>query len=168
MNKAQTIANAAADIADAAAAFIATHGGESGRYLADDTAANLRCQEAEAIAGLLAAFGDTAAAEYWLTVHAAGDDEGDEHYAEPADAAELDAAQARADEAAELAAAADPLVALLDAEPEPAPAAPLLWIEYTDASGYHGAARWGGLTDAQIDATLAAAVATIGEPHTID
>lgn len=42
-----------------------------------------------------------------------------------------------------------------------------LWIEYTGSDGDEGSARWGNVTDEQIDTILAATVAALGQPHTI-
>jgi len=58
---------------------------ENQPHLADDIATGLTCTEAEALADLIVSLGvmldiDTdAAAEYWITQHAQGDDCGDMH-----------------------------------------------------------------------------------------
>ncbi|ASJ79763.1 hypothetical protein KIY83_gp77 [Mycobacterium phage Fameo] len=48
-------------------------------YLAGDMADKLTCIEAEAIAELFRAFGETRTAEAWIESHAYGDDCGDMH-----------------------------------------------------------------------------------------
>lgn len=64
--------------------FARSFGPEYGRYLADDVAAKLSCNEVEALTGLLRALGDDATADVWLSVHAA-DDEPDEMHGTPED-----------------------------------------------------------------------------------
>lgn len=51
--------------------------------LAADLAPQLSCVEVEALAGMLRALGEPAAADRWLDAHADQDDEGDEHYRSP-------------------------------------------------------------------------------------
>ena len=41
-----------------------------------------------------------------------------------------------------------------------------LWIETTDSHGEEAGARWGRLTEEQVDAVLAFAVETLGQPDT--
>lgn len=48
---------------------------------AADLAARLACSELDALAGLLTALGREDLAAAWIGAHAAGDDEGDDHYA---------------------------------------------------------------------------------------
>lgn len=48
--------------------------------LAGDVAASLSCEEVDALAGLLRALGEPAAADCWIDMHAEGDDEGDRHH----------------------------------------------------------------------------------------
>ncbi|MFF9565706.1 hypothetical protein ACF1AJ_20325 [Leifsonia sp. NPDC014704] len=48
--------------------------------LAHDVATMLGCREAEALAGILRALGEPAAADMWLDAHAHGDEPGDQHY----------------------------------------------------------------------------------------
>lgn len=56
--------------------------------LANHLAAELTCAEVEAVVGLLLAAGRVEMADHWVSVHAASDAEGDEHYhGEVADAA---------------------------------------------------------------------------------
>lgn len=138
-----------------------------------DAATSFTCSEAEAIAELLRSFGHLDAADSFIESHADGDEHGDMHCTECGDGACRDEMYddhvtayhaARAYPAAEYTTDQE-RAADLDAA-EPTAAAPLLWIDYRDASGFAGSARWGDLTDAQIDAALAAAVATLGEPHT--
>ncbi len=52
----------------------------STRFLADDIADKLRCEEAEALAGMLRVLGADEAATYWLTQHSSGDECGDSHH----------------------------------------------------------------------------------------
>jgi hypothetical protein len=51
--------------------------------LADDVGPKLTCIEAEALVGALRALGSDRAADMWARGHAAGDDEGDDHYPGP-------------------------------------------------------------------------------------
>jgi hypothetical protein len=48
--------------------------------LAHDVGTTLGCREAEALAGILRALGEPAAADMWLDAHAHGDEPGDQHY----------------------------------------------------------------------------------------
>lgn len=43
----------------------------------------------------------------------------------------------------------------------------LLWIEATSADGEESSARWGNLTDDQIDAVLAKVEEILGRPDTV-
>jgi hypothetical protein len=48
--------------------------------LAHDVAPTLGCREADALAGILRALGEPAAADMWLDAHASGDEVGEQHY----------------------------------------------------------------------------------------
>jgi hypothetical protein len=48
--------------------------------LASDLGTQLTCTEVEALCALFEASGDQEAAQMWREAHAAGDDEGDDHY----------------------------------------------------------------------------------------
>ncbi|GIT82094.1 hypothetical protein LLS1_37630 [Leifsonia sp. LS1] len=48
--------------------------------LAHDVAPTLGCRETEALAGILRALGEPAAADLWLDAHATSDELGDQHY----------------------------------------------------------------------------------------
>lgn len=48
--------------------------------LAHDVAATLGCREVEALAGILRALGEPAAADMWLDAHARGDEPGGQHH----------------------------------------------------------------------------------------
>lgn len=66
--------------AAAIAGFLTVWGGDGG-YLASDIATSLRCEEADALVELFAAFGDRESADRWLVAHAEGDEdnEDDDH-----------------------------------------------------------------------------------------
>jgi hypothetical protein len=71
--------------------------------MADDIGPRLNCGEVEALAGMLRALGEAAAADMWINAHATADDEGDAHHAhatpeyvvpvDPMDALECDSCQ---------------------------------------------------------------------------
>lgn len=53
------------------------------RDSADDLGPRLSCIEADALAGMLRALGESATADMWIKAHAEGDEECDDHYHSP-------------------------------------------------------------------------------------
>ena len=55
----------------------------SRQEMADYMAPAMTCEEVDALAGLLYAIGEPAAADMWVAAHARNDDAGDRHYQTP-------------------------------------------------------------------------------------